>query len=118
MAAHPRPSATPQRSLADAAPGDRVEVVYVLFGSLRDRYEVAGIRVGTRLRVRERDHDRLLVELPGGGLAPVDAVHAPFVEVRPLPEDAPRSPAPHLAAHRSPDRRACPEPPTPNPNTA
>jgi len=53
MAAHPRPDAEPLHSLAEAAPGDLVEVVHILFGSLRQRFEDLGIRVGTRMRVRE-----------------------------------------------------------------
>jgi hypothetical protein len=87
MAAHPKPVAVP-RSLADAAPGDLVEVVHVLFGTLRQRYEPAGIRVGARLRLRERRRRKVVVELPSGSVAEVDEVHAPFVEVRPLSAEA------------------------------
>ncbi len=54
MAAHPRPGAEPLHSLAEAAPGELVEVVHILFGSLRQRFEDVGIRVGSRVRVRER----------------------------------------------------------------
>lgn len=108
MAAHPRPSAEPLHSLAEAAPGDRVEVVHILFGSLRQRFDDVGIRVGTRMRVRERDAGGMTVELPGGALTSVDAVHAAFVEVRPPAADPPFRPvAPsprHLTAGAFPDR--------------
>lgn len=121
MAAHPMPSAEPLHSLAEAAPGDRVEVVHILFGSLRQRFEDLGIRVGTRMRVRERDAGGVTVELPGGALASVDAVHAAFVEVRPPAADAPFRPvvpAPrHLTVGTFVDR-ARPADPTPNPRIA
>ncbi|HEV2147498.1 MAG TPA: hypothetical protein VGR37_08845 [Longimicrobiaceae bacterium] len=84
MAAHLRPDAADLRSLAEAAPGDLVEVVHILFGTLRHRYEPAGVRVGATLRLRERHRRKLVVELPSGALAEIDEVHAPFVEVRPL----------------------------------
>lgn len=93
MAAHPRSAAAPPHSLAESPPGTFVEVVHVLFGSLRQRYESAGIRAGARLRLRGRTGDRLVVELTGGATAEVDAGHAPFVEVRPLAA----TPAPDLA---------------------
>ncbi len=75
------------RSLAESAPGDFVEVVYVLFESLRQHCEKAGIRPGTRMRFRGRTGKRVVLELPGGSLAELNAVHAPFVEVRPVPYD-------------------------------
>lgn len=117
MAAHPRPSAEPLHSLAEAAPGDLVEVVHILFGSLRQRFEDVGIRVGTRVRVRERDAASLTLELPAGALAAVDAVHAAFVEVRPPAPDAPFMsvlPSPrHLTVGAFPDRARTGDP-TPN----
>ena len=120
MAAHPRPGAEPLHSLAEAVPGDRVEVVHILFGSLRQRFEDLGIRVGTRMRVREREAGTMTVELFGGALVGVDVVHAAFVEVRPA-ADAPFRPvaaAPrHLTAGAFPDRARSGEP-TPNPRIA
>ncbi len=117
MAAHPRPDAEPIHSLAEAAPGDLVEVVHILFGSLRQRFEDVGIRVGTRMRVRERGAGAMTVELPGGRVAGVDAVHAAFVEVRPPTADAPFRPvAPstrHLTVGTFPDRARTGDP-TPN----
>ncbi len=121
MSSHPRPGAEPLHSLAGAAPGDRVEVVHILFGSLRQRFEDVGIRVGTRMRVRERDAAGMTVELVGGSLVSVDAVHAAFVEVRPPAADAPFRPvvpAPrHLTAGVFADRDR-PGDPTPNPRIA
>jgi hypothetical protein len=92
-------------------------VVHILFGSLRQRFEDVGIRVGTRVRVRERDAASLTLELPAGALAAVDAVHAAFVEVRPPAPDAPfRSVLPstrHLTVGAFPDRARTGDP-TPN----
>ena len=120
MAAHPRPDAAPLHCLAEAAPGELVEVVHILFGSLRQRFEDVGIRVGTRVRVRERGARGLVVELAGGARAAVDAVHAAFVEVRP-PADAPfrtAVPAPrHLTVGTFADRSRTGDP-TPNPRIA
>ena len=83
-------------------------MVHILFGSLRQRFEDVGIRVGTRMRVRERGAGGITVELPGGALTSVDAVHAAFVEVRPPAADTPSRPvAPsprHLTAGAFPDR--------------
>jgi Fe2+ transport system protein FeoA len=108
MAAHPRPSAAPLHSLAEAAPGDLVEVVHVLFGSLRQRFEDLGIRPGTRMRVRERGAGGFVLELPGGAMAAVDPVHAAFVEVQPPTSDIPyRGLVPatrHLTVDSTPDR--------------
>jgi hypothetical protein len=121
MAAHPRPSAQPLHSLAEAAPGDRVEVVHILFGSLRQRFDDVGIRVGTRMRVHEHGTQGVTVELPGGALVGVDAVHAAFVEVRPPAADLPFRPVVasprHLTAGVFPDR-ARPGDPMPNPRIA
>lgn len=107
MAAHPPPAAAQLRSLADATPGTLVEVVHILFGSLRERYAAAGIRAGTLLRLRCRSAERVLVELAGGAVAEVEAVHAPFVEVRPHAADAGawrgRPAARPLAAAPTPD---------------
>jgi Fe2+ transport system protein FeoA len=119
MAAHPRPDAEPLHSLAEAAPGDLVEVVHILFGSLRQRFEDLGIRVGTRMRVRERGEGVVTVELTGGARASVDAVHAAFVEVR--PPDAPFRPvvpAPRHLTVAPPSDRARSVEPTPNPRMA
>ena len=121
MAAHPRPSAAPLHSLAEAAPGEHVEVVHVLFGSLRQRFEDLGIRPGTRMRVRGRGAAGLLLELPGGALAAVDPVHAAFVEVLPSVSDIPyRGLVPatrHLTVETTPDR-ARPADSTANPRIA
>lgn len=121
MAAHPRPGAAPLHSLAEAAPGDLVEVVHILFGSLRQRFEDLGIRPGTRMRVRERGAGGFVLELPGGALAAVDPVHAAFVEVQPSTPDIPyrgRVPATrHLAVDSAPDR-ARTGGSTPNPRIA
>lgn len=120
MAAHPRPDASPLHSLAEAAPGELVEVVHILFGSLRQRFEDLGIRVGTRIRVHERGAHGLVVELAGGATAAVDAVHAAFVEVRPA-ADAPHGPMVpeprHLTARTFPDRFR-PGDPAANPHIA
>ena len=88
MAAPSRPAGPGLHSLADATPGAPVDVVYVLFGGVRQHYEAAGIRAGTRLRVRMRTDERVLVELADGRMVEVEAVHAPFMEVRPHPSDA------------------------------
>lgn len=121
MAAHPRPDAAPRHSLVEAAPGELVEVVHILFGSLRQRFEDAGIRVGTRMRVRERGARGLVVELAGGARTAVDAVHAAFVEVRPSTADSllrTAVPAPrHLTAGTFPDRSRTGDP-APNPRIA
>jgi Fe2+ transport system protein FeoA len=121
MAAHPRPDSEPLHSLAEAAPGERVEVVHILFGSLRQRFEDLGIRVGSRVRVRERGAHGLVVELAGGATLSVDAVHAAFVEVRPPLADSPHGPAVpasrHLTAGTFPDRSRTGDP-APNPHMA
>lgn len=109
MAAHPKPDAAHLRSLAEAAPGDLVEVVHILFGTLRQRYESAGVRVGATLRLRERNRRKVVVELPSGALAEVDEVHAPFVEVRPLSVDTtPRAVRDHPLATPLPPRTRVP----------
>ncbi|HEX2095630.1 MAG TPA: FeoA family protein [Longimicrobiaceae bacterium] len=84
MAAHRKPNPGSLRSLAEASPGEQLEVAYILFGSLRRRYEALGVRLGTRIRCREWTAKTVVVELPDGRLAEVDGVHAPFVEVRPV----------------------------------
>ncbi|HEX8272989.1 MAG TPA: FeoA family protein [Longimicrobiaceae bacterium] len=108
MAAHPRPAAAPLHSLAEAAPGDLVEVVHILFGSLRQRFDDLGIRPGTRMRVRERGAAGYVLELPGGATAAVDPVHAAFVEVQPSTSDISyRGLVPttrHLTVDSAPDR--------------
>lgn len=121
MAAHPRPDAEPLHSLAEAAPGDLVEVVHILFGSLRQRFEDLGIRAGTRMRVRERGAGVVTVELAGGARASVDAVHAAFVEVRQPAPDAPFRPlvpAPRHLSVAPPSDRARTGEPAPNPRIA
>lgn len=80
-----------RQSLAEARPGDEVEVVHILFGSLRMQCEEWGVRVGTRARVVERTPDEVRLELPDGGSAAIGAIHASFVEVL-----LRRTPEPHL----------------------
>jgi len=115
MAAHGRPRPSSFCSLADVEPGDPLEVVHVLFGSLRYRYEASGLTPGARARCRERTPDRIRLELADGRIAEVDATHASFVEVSLLAPDgrsrAPaHSPSP-LAVLRSGGPEAHPSPP-------
>lgn len=93
----PRPGSS--CSLADVEPGDPLEVVHILFGSLRYRYEASGVTVGVRARCRERTPDRILLELAGGGTVQIEAVHAAFVEVAVLGVDGDRT---HASRGRSP----------------
>ncbi|HEX2187359.1 MAG TPA: hypothetical protein VHG51_00615, partial [Longimicrobiaceae bacterium] len=94
-----------------------MEVVHVLFGSLRHRYAAAGIRAGARLRLRCRTAERLLVELPGGAMAEVDAVHAPFVEARPPPREAAAPPRTGRAPRPPRPRRRRAAPPAAAPRS-
>lgn len=75
------------RSLAEAGPGDILEIVNVLFGCLRQRYEGEGIRVGTKMLLLARTPDLILVQTADGRRVEIEAVHAHFVEVRQLVSD-------------------------------
>jgi|GEM_PF-2223810 len=121
MASPHEPGPTHHRSLAESAPGDFVEVVYVLFESLRQHCDAAGIRPGTRMRLRGRKGKRVVLEMPGGSLAELNAVHAPFVEVRPVPGDPLQGAAPpsgRPAAVRRPVNLAASGDSTSNPRIA
>lgn len=79
-------------SLAEAEPGEALEVVAILFGSIRLQCEAWGIRAGTRVRVVERSPEATHLELEDGRPAEVEAPYAPFVEVKLLPRnEAPRN---------------------------
>lgn len=93
MALNEPAAARPRRCLADCETGDVVEVLYILFGSLRMRFEEVGVRTGSRLRVRERADDVLHLRLEDGSTMEIGALHATFVEVRPLGTSEPLRPA-------------------------
>ncbi|HEX7238869.1 MAG TPA: hypothetical protein VF263_01275 [Longimicrobiaceae bacterium] len=121
MSTRRSPVAGSLHSLAEAEPGDHLEVVYILFGSLRKRYEATGVRVGTRLRCLERTRECVRVRLPDGGTVEVEGVHAPFVEVRPLDPERTGHDRPadrgSFPLYRLPGRAAEPETQT-HPKTA
>ena len=93
MAAIPRPAPGRLRSLAEAGPGDLLQVVSVLFGCLRQRYEDDGIRVGAKMLLLARTTETILVRLADGRRVEVEALHGHFVEVRQLVSDEAWRPA-------------------------
>lgn len=105
MAANRLSAAGFHLSLAQAEPGEALEVVAILFGSLRERCEGMGIRIGTRMRLLERTPDAIRLEMEGGRPVELGVLYAPFVEVlllpqagadriAPAPESAPPIPPP------------------------
>lgn len=77
------------RSLADVPAGRTVEIVHILFDSLRQKYREAGIRAGTRARFERRTDDGIRLRLPDGSPARIAEDQARFIEVRVLPDSLP-----------------------------
>ncbi len=77
------------RSLADVPAGRTVEIVNILFDSLRQKYREAGVQAGTRARFEKRTDDGIRLRLPDGSRARIAADQARFIEVRVLPDRPP-----------------------------
>ncbi|CAN5387816.1 hypothetical protein BH24GEM3_BH24GEM3_20230 [soil metagenome] len=103
-------------SLAEAQPGEALEILEILFEESRRRCAEAGLGVGTRARCRTRTEERVELVLNDGRWAEVAGDLAPFIEVHMLepggPVDLPRGtnirrplPLAHLPAmHQSSER--------------
>jgi len=75
------------RSLADVPAGKTVEIVHILFDSLRQKYREVGVRAGTRARFEKRTEDGIRLLLPDGSPARIAKDQARFIEVRVLPDE-------------------------------
>ncbi len=82
-------------SLAEAQPGESLEILEILFEESRRRCAEAGLEVGTRARCRTRTEERVELVLNDGRWAEVASELAPFIEVHVLepggPVDLPRN---------------------------
>lgn len=82
-------------SLAEAEPGESLEILQILFEESRRRCAEAGVAIGTRARCRARTEERVELVLLDGRWAQIDGELAPFIEVHVLdpggPVDLPKS---------------------------
>ncbi len=76
-------------SLAEAWPGESLEILEIFFEESRRRCAEAGVEVGTRARCRERTDDRIRLDLADGRLAEIDSGLASFVAVHMLEPGVP-----------------------------
>ncbi|HEV2130224.1 MAG TPA: hypothetical protein VGR27_03950, partial [Longimicrobiaceae bacterium] len=76
-------------SLADAQPGESLEIRQILFEESRMRCAEIGLRVGTRARCRTRTEERVELVLNHGRWAEVAGELAPFIEVHLLEPGGP-----------------------------
>lgn len=74
-------SSTDVRSLAEARPGEALEIRCILFDSVRGVCETLGIRAGDRVRVEAATPARIGLTRPDGTGALLDARWAEFIQV-------------------------------------
>ncbi len=70
------------RALAEVKTGERVEVVDIVFDTIRELCPTLGIHLGDVFRCRERTSHAVLLMRGDGAQVEVDRFYASFVQVR------------------------------------
>ena len=77
---------TESLGVAGADPRQTLRVKRIGMGPVQDWCRKMGLREGAELRCRERSSQGLVLELPGGGMHPLELPYAWFIQVEAVPD--------------------------------